>query len=133
MKTKELIRQLQEADPSGELECAIGNSDIHFVEVQPAYWDGCLEVLERDESNPYYNIIGAKYTTEGVKINISTLSIEEAIFNDPDLPVEFDTHFLYEEHNDRYKKAVKRYRKEAKQIKEEAEKFKKEKDNAQKN
>ncbi len=51
MKTKELIRQLQREDPSGELECCVDNSDIFFVEHLPAYYDGCLEVLVRDKSS----------------------------------------------------------------------------------
>jgi len=31
MKVKELIRRLQEADPSGEIEACVDNIDIHFV------------------------------------------------------------------------------------------------------
>jgi hypothetical protein len=90
MKTKELIRQLQEADPSGEIECCVNNADIHFVNVEPAYWDGCLQVLKRDETNPYYNIIGAKYTSKGDKVVIRPLSISDAVFENQDLPVEFE-------------------------------------------
>ena len=84
MKTKELIRRLQEADPTGEAECCVGNHDIFFVESKAAYWDGRLEVLVRDQSKePWYNVVGAKITTHGTKINIRTLSIDDAIFNDP--------------------------------------------------
>lgn len=80
MKTKELIKILQDADPEGETECCIGNEDIHYVTVEPAYWDGRLQVLERDHSkNPYYNIIGGKYTTRGHKVLIRPISITEAI------------------------------------------------------
>ena len=89
MKTKELIRQLQKADPSGEAECCVNNIDIHFVSNEPAYWDGTLEVLQRDESNKYYNIIGAKYVAYGTKVVIRPLSIADAIFEDPKLPVDY--------------------------------------------
>lgn len=82
MKTKELIRQLQEADPTGEVECCVGNVDIHFVGIEPAYYDGSLQVLVRDESkSPYYNIVGGKYVRMGDKVVIHTLSIEDALFN----------------------------------------------------
>ena len=90
MKTKELIRQLQEADPTGEEEVCVGNTDIHFVEVLPAYYDGRLQVLKRDETCNYYNIIGAEFVAEGKKIAIHPLSIKDAIFNDPNLPVSFE-------------------------------------------
>lgn len=103
MKTKELIRQLQENDPTGEEECCVGNADIHFVESLPAYYDGCLQVLKRDEANEYYNIIGAKYTCRGRKVKIHTLSISDALFNDKDLPVEFD---CSEASKERYEKLV---------------------------
>jgi hypothetical protein len=32
MKTKEVIRQLQKQDPSGELEVCVNNEDIFFIE-----------------------------------------------------------------------------------------------------
>lgn len=82
MKTKELIRQLMEEDPTGEEEVCVGNIDIHFVSSEPAYWDGSLQVLQRDPSKaPYYNIVGGKYKRSGVKIQIHTLSISDAISN----------------------------------------------------
>ena len=90
MKTKKLIELLQEADPTGEEECCVGNTDIHFVGVEPAYYDGRLQVLERDESNEYYNITGGQYRMSGSKVVIHELSITDAVWNDPDLPVEFD-------------------------------------------
>lgn len=44
MKTKELIKKLMEADPSGEIECCINNLDIHFVRLDPASYVGALQV-----------------------------------------------------------------------------------------
>lgn len=87
MKTKELIRLLQIEDPTGEAECCIDNADILCVERMPAYYDGRLEVLIRDPSLPYYNVVGAKITGSGVKVNIHRHSIEDALYDDPDLPV----------------------------------------------
>jgi len=111
MKTKELMRQLQEADPSGELECSVGNVDIHFVAPDRAYWDGSQQVLARDEAKaPYYNIVGAKYADRGTKVVINTLSIEDAIGNDAGLPVDFSE--LSTNRRADYEKAVEEYRRE---------------------
>jgi|SRR5579862_2738204 len=103
MKTKEVIKQLQDADPTGEEECCVDNVDIHFVTMEPAYLDGCLQVLRRDESNPFYNIIGADFVANGVKIVISTLSIDDVILNDPETPIGYiglssDMEVRYMEH-----------------------------------
>lgn len=90
MKTKDLITKLQEADPSGEIECCVGNADIFFVERTSAFWDGRLQILERDHSkDPYYNICGAKRTAKGSKIQIHTLSISDALLDNPDLPIDY--------------------------------------------
>lgn len=119
VKTKELIKQLQEVDPSGELHACVGNVDIHFVSLEPAYWDGRQEILMRDESEQFYNIIGAKITSEGNKVQIHTLSIDDAIFNNPGLPVDIDV--TNEEWEKRYKQAVLKWRREAVEIWEEIE------------
>jgi phage pi2 protein 07 len=111
MKTKELIRQLQEADPSGEIEVCVENEDIHFIEIAPAYWDGRLQVLVRDSNKKGYDVVGAKITSHGKKLKIRTLSIDDAIFNNPDLPVEIDVH--NEGQRKHYKEEVKKWRLEA--------------------
>jgi len=113
MKTKELIRQLQENDPSGELECCVANADIHFVSKYPAYWDGCLQVLSRDSKNKCYNIVGAKYISNGIKVVIFPLSISDAIFDNEDLPVEYD---MEGEKLKRYETLVEGFRQETKKI-----------------
>lgn len=85
MKTSELIRLLQEEDPSGEGHVVVGNLDIHFVEALPAYYDGSAQELIRDPARaPYYNITGGKYRRSGTKIQIHTLSFSSVIENDPD-------------------------------------------------
>jgi hypothetical protein len=89
MKTKDLIRELQANDPEGEAEVCIGNVPIHFVERLPAFYDGPLQVLIRDESRNYYNVIGAKYVRTGLKVEIHTHSISDAIIENPDLPVDY--------------------------------------------
>lgn len=97
MKTKDLIAALQAADPSGELEVAVGNTDIHFVDKEPAYYDGCLQVLKRDPKKiDCYNIVGGEFRSNGNKIVIHTLSIKTALWDNSDLPVTFDADYARE-------------------------------------
>ena len=90
MTTKELIEALQKEDPSGNLDVTVGKTPIHFVEQIQAYYDGCLEKLVQDKTNPYYNIVGGIITSRGNHVDIHTLSLQDAIFEDPNLPVTFD-------------------------------------------
>lgn len=114
MKTKKLIELLQEADPSGERECVVGSHDILDVSAEPGYWDGAYEVLIREENNPYYNVIGAKITTKGIKVVIDTLSIKNALWDcdarGGHFPVEIDTTYARPESNKKYHDLVEEWR-----------------------
>jgi hypothetical protein len=90
MKISEFIRRLQDADPTGELEACVGNIDIHFVSREPAYYDGCLQVLKRDPTIKFYNIVGAELRASGDKVQIHTLSIADVFLDKPDAEVTFD-------------------------------------------
>lgn len=98
MKVRELIRRLMEADPTGEEEACVGSVDIHFVAREPAYHDGKLQVLRRDPARTgrCYDICGAEFRQTGQKVSIYTLSVEDALWEDPDLPVEGSHHMLAE-------------------------------------
>lgn len=109
MKTKELIKHLQTADPSSELECVVGWEDILFVEQLPGYYDGPYQVLDRDKSKePYYNVVGAKITDKGFKIKIHTHSIDNALLDNWELPVEYELH--NQKSIDEYKKEIENLR-----------------------
>ena len=84
MKSSKLIELIRDADPTGEVEVCIGNADIFNVERLPAYYDGNLQVLVRDESLEYYNVKGAKYYSSGDKVQINTLCVSDALFEDPE-------------------------------------------------
>lgn len=94
MKTKDVIARLQKADPSGELECCINNIDISHIDTLPAYYDGYLEVLMRDE---YDRVVGAKYVGSGKKVFIGTYTIEDVIFDHDDLPIYYEGLSAYRE------------------------------------
>lgn len=95
MKTKRLIELLQEADPSGELECCVGNQDILSVDtVNAGYWDGCLQVLERDPAKaPYYDVVGGKFCADQPKVDIQPWGIFDAVMDDPGLVVTYDSEY----------------------------------------
>lgn len=114
MKTSELIRRLQEADPSGELEVTVGKTDIHFLSQLPSYYDGHVQILKRDPAleGECYNIIGAEIRGSGAHICIETHSIRDMLQCEPDLPVTFDS-----ESAENYNKArVEKWRDEARGI-----------------
>ena len=88
MKTKDLIALLQSADPSGELHvCLQDNRDVFDVHRLPAYMDGRQEILVRDENNPFFNVLGGILNASGDKIAISGMRIEDAMIENPDMPV----------------------------------------------
>jgi len=80
MKTKKLIELLQKQDPSGEEEVCVGNVDIMYVSKEPAYHDGPLQVIEGGT---------ARYKRSGVKVQIHTASIIDAICSDPEIVVDY--------------------------------------------
>lgn len=90
MKVKELIRLLQEEDPTGETEVCVDNIDIFSVHTEPAYWDGKLQLLIRDDSKkPYYDVVGAKYVTKGCKIVLHPMSVSDVLWDNPDAEVDY--------------------------------------------
>lgn len=112
MKSKDVIKMIQKADPSGEIECVVGNVDIYSAHMEPAYWDGSMQLLVRDPDCEFYNVIGAIYTSEGSKVSITTMSISDAMLDDPDLPVEVIDTFV----NPQLQERVDEWRAENKQI-----------------
>jgi len=88
MKTKELIRQLQQADPSGEEEVVIGNESILYAENLPAYYDGPYQTLIRNEAN---GIIGITIHSQGRKVDIRQIGLDDVFLDEPDMPVTYDS------------------------------------------
>jgi hypothetical protein len=90
MKTKALIAILRREDPTGEMEVCVEGTDIGHVEKKPYGYDGAQEILVRSGNE----IVGAKITSQGgydvggMRLVIATLSVEDALVDNPDLPVE---------------------------------------------
>ncbi len=94
------------------MEVSVGNCDIHFVAGEPGYYDGCQQVLVRDETCDHYNIIGGKYNSTKEKIVIHTLAFSDAIWNNPDMPIDYSD--LSKDRTERYKQNNDKTRQEAK-------------------
>lgn len=111
MKSRELIKRLQELDPDGECE-VFGDGDIYCLEKLPWYWDGKPGILIRDENlKPYYDVIGMRQITEkdGDKIYINCLGVED-VFGDNGKAN------LICEGDERFKESAKRAREEYREM-----------------
>lgn len=90
MKTSELIAQLKRADPEGNLVVNIEGALPFFVQTLPAYYDGDLFDLERDEELNCYNVKGAIFRRTGLKVEIATIDLRSALVENRDLPVKYE-------------------------------------------
>ena len=119
MTTFELIKKLQSVDPSGKLQVVVNNIPIYTVDNVEAYWDGRLQMLIQDRSkDPYYNIVGYKVTSQGRKVRLNTMDLDDVMLDNPDIPVyleELGKYFKKE-----WEERVRDTREEMKRIHEEA-------------
>jgi hypothetical protein len=84
MTTGELIELLRKVDPEGTTPVCVDNHDIYHVSNPDyAYYDGTLEQLELKQGQ----IVGARLITEGLKVRLYVKSVEDLLFNQPELPV----------------------------------------------
>lgn len=120
VKTKKLIELLQKVDPTGETEVCVGNYDILQIFPSPAWYDGSLQVLIRDERLlPLYDVIGGKFVRNGDKIVIETLSIQDVLLDDPGSVIKYD-----EWKDDSDESRVKKWREDGFELEKEIEKIK---------
>lgn len=111
MKTNELIKLLQEADPDNECEVCSSNDIIIGVDRMPSYWDGRLMKVERDEN---HDPVKLSYVSSGNKIKLLIDCFEEAIYDNPDVEVDFGVNndVRYIDHINNLKSRVKKEMKE---------------------
>lgn len=115
MKVKELIRQLQELDPTGEIEVNGWAGDIHFADRTPYYYDGYVYTLIKDQDGCVKGMeIGSP--TNQDKIILHELDIEDVLLDDPELPIIIH---IDGQARERYEQKVDKARQAMRQIKEE--------------
>ncbi|MFW6243216.1 MAG: hypothetical protein ACOC2W_03560 [bacterium] len=71
MKTKDFIKMLQEADPTGESYVRIEGGPIYRAELKPGYWDRPYSYIEKTTDNK----LNWVESTKGNKIDIHTISL----------------------------------------------------------
>lgn len=102
MKSKLLIKILQELDPSGDLEVSVGNTDIWGCQKLPSYYDGCQKLLVRDPENQWHDALKKGLVrSDGFKIIIDPYDFETCFLDHPDLPVEYDTDYAKRNNQER--------------------------------
>jgi hypothetical protein len=112
MTTNELIEALKNADPSGTHPvCINGTFDIAGIAIMPCYYDGFLEKFEKCSAG---NIVGAKVIGTGKKVAIMQKSIQEALRDNPDLPINYDD--LHDMSRVHYQKLHSDWREESRRI-----------------
>ncbi len=89
MKSSQLIALLQELDPSGEVDVVVGGLPIFYVEGLEGYYDGAFQRLVLDHEKKGFNVSAIEIRRDGSKIDLHTLSVEDAIKYDPDMPITF--------------------------------------------
>lgn len=90
MTTAQLIEQLKRADPEGNLVVNIDGALPFCVQTLPAYYDGDLFDLERDEELNCYNVKGAIFRRSGLKVEILTMDLRSVLIEQIDLPVKYE-------------------------------------------
>ena len=98
MKTKELIKQLQELDPEGDTDVIIDGAPVWTVEDLPAYYDGLKPELIQ-LGHRYFDVIGYRYTGKGRKISLRSCCLSDALVElmqasyepEEDIRIEIDT------------------------------------------
>lgn len=71
MTTKEFIKLLQDADPSGEAHVRMSGGIPVYAELKPGYWDGPYAYIDKDG-----NYI---YSSKGNKVDISCQDISDYV------------------------------------------------------
>ncbi len=94
MKSKELIRQLQELDPVGDIEVIGSAGDISFADRVQDYYDGYARTLLRNEKG---HIIGLEIgsATHADKIVLFELDTDAVLLDDPEAIIINHTHRDY--------------------------------------
>jgi len=103
MKTSELIKLLQDADPEDECRVCIGNCPVREIVKDIYYWDGREEYIIRDEND---QVIKVGYTDSGHKINIRCDNIADALMDNPNAEIDLSGIIYQGVANPRYKNYI---------------------------
>jgi len=77
MTTKEFIKMLEEADPTGEMHVRMNGGIPYLAEPKPGYWDGSYDYLDEDG-----NWVKSR---EGNKVDIWTMDVFDFVEKQMDI------------------------------------------------
>ncbi len=93
MTVRELIEELKDYDPDA-IVCTGGNEPLSFTEILPAYYDGRLRKVIKDEHETPIKIETNAYEA---KVKLHSYDIEEVVFDNPRIEIEgvdYDKRYL---------------------------------------
>lgn len=115
MKTNELIKQLQEADPKNECEVCINNHPVNYVDKMEYYWDGRLEQVTRDNHG---TPVRGGYPAGGLKLKIHYDTLEDALSDNPDMELDLSGITYQGNVQERYMDCINEWIKDGKEFQE---------------
>jgi hypothetical protein len=115
MKVSELIKELAELDPDDECVLCINNQPITSVARSPYYWDGRLELIERDRA---YIPIKVGYKMGGSKISFHYDTIEDALMDNPEAELELSGITYQGKIEERYAKQIEEWKRQGQKFQE---------------
>jgi len=75
MKTKDLIKMLQEEDPTGEGYMRVQGGAIIYVEAKEGYWDGSYKYYDPETRKLHI-------TTKGYKVDVITIDVNDIVWDE---------------------------------------------------
>lgn len=101
--TRQLIAWLQELDPTGDTPVCISNEDFLEPSLEPAYYDGNLQILTPHPEG--FCPVEGTIMERGSKIVLTPISINELIRDNRNFKVNYETPRVRQMYEDDYEKA----------------------------
>lgn len=76
---------LQEADPENKADVCVSNYPVSYVDLQPYYYDGRQQFIEKDDKGNY---VRGGYPTGTFKLKIFYDTLEDALLDNPDMELD---------------------------------------------
>ena len=115
MKVSELIKELTELDPNDECILCVSNHPISSIERLPYYWDGRLELIERDYT---HTPIKAGYKAGGCKISFHYNTLEDALIDNPEVELDLSGITYQNKVEERYLKQIEEWKRQGRKFQE---------------
>ncbi len=107
MKTKELIKQLQQNDPGGEAEVYVGGQPIDYVDSPMPWWyDGRAMLMEKDT---FGNVSYVGWGKSFNKLHLVEFDLGNFLMDNPEFPIDLSGITQHSDINN-FKEMIEKYR-----------------------